>query len=500
MQSGNTSTDADMWDLTLYDVFGIGEDYRGKSPVGHIGKSENYFVSMTPTRAFCFKRKATYTPATGVLVKEGERYAKDPEGELSDWETFVYWRYLREKGIVNDNPPNKALVAYAKRHNIASSGDGISMREGNYGEFESLDKDRLYQVLDDIERRFSIDIEWDPFGDRGNKSDTSSDEESGTERRTSGSESAESDGQSRSDQSTSSGDSTGSSDQRASTAESGGATSSGAATESSQSSSESSSSSSQNEADHNDTQSTEDSDSPNNTEVESTLATGDTADSTDDSSEPDSPANEDGSANDNKSTSQDSETTHTGDESPVVKSASDDDQSKQTDSDEDVDPIKQRHDSNRQSEDELDVAVEVEGGVNLNDVEEEINSDDLHDRFNTYEEPDADEGEYDPDREAVKQFVAGFCRVDGDRKDELKAPKDDVFNALVKWIKINGVEVDDLSDDVYITNRKGNLKNILTDEYDVESKQVSIDGERVYAFRGMVLSDGGEELLNANID
>lgn len=158
MQSGSNFTHPNIWDLTMYDVFGVDEDYRGKSPFGHIGKSEYYFVSMSPARAYDFKWDVTYTPATGVLVKEGERYPKDPEGELSDWETLVYWRHLRENGIVNDNPPNRGLVAYAKRHNIASSDDGISMREADYGEFESLDKDRLYQVLEDIERRFDIDI------------------------------------------------------------------------------------------------------------------------------------------------------------------------------------------------------------------------------------------------------------------------------------------------------------------------------------------------------
>lgn len=500
MQSGNTSTDADMWDLTLYDVFGISEDYRGKSPVGHIGKSENYFVSMTPTRAYCFKRKATYTPATGVLVKEGERYAKDPEGELSDWETFVYWRYLREKGIVNDNPPNKALVAYAKRHNIASSGDGISMREGNYGEFESLDKDRLYQVLDDIERRFDIDVEWDPFGDRGNESDSSADQSSESQSAKGESESAGSQTESGTDQPTSTGDSTSGAEQSTSTAESGEQVSGSGATESSKSSSEPTSSTSHSGTDPGDTQSTSDSDSPSNTTAESAQTTSETVDSTDDSSGRDSPANNGETESDDRSTSQDSKTTHTGDDSPVVKSPSDDDSPENVGDDEDVDPIKQRHDADRQSEDELDVAVDVEGGVNLNNVEEEMNSADPHDRFNTYEAPDAEDGEYDPDQEVVRQFVTEFCVVDGDNKDEVKVAKDEVFNAVVKWIKINGVEVDDLSDDVYITQRKGNLTETLTNEYDVESKQFRMNGEIIRGYRGIELSDSGKELSDIDID
>jgi len=127
---------------------------------------------MDAERAYDFKRKVTYTPSTGVLVKEGERYARDPEGSLSDWETFVYWRYLRENDIVSDKPPNNALIGYAKHEGIASRGDGLTTRDGEYGEFDALTKDALYKTLDDIEAKYRISVEWDPFGDRDTESDT----------------------------------------------------------------------------------------------------------------------------------------------------------------------------------------------------------------------------------------------------------------------------------------------------------------------------------------
>jgi len=63
---GGSSTDADMWDLTWRDVFGLDEGYRGVSPFGHIGESRDYFVVISPEKAYCHKRKVTYTPVPGA--------------------------------------------------------------------------------------------------------------------------------------------------------------------------------------------------------------------------------------------------------------------------------------------------------------------------------------------------------------------------------------------------------------------------------------------------
>ena len=500
MQPDSTSSNADMWDLTMYDVFGIGENYRGKSPIDHIGESEKYFVSISPQRAYCFKREATYTPASGVLVKEGERYARHPEGSLSDWETFVYWRYLRENGIVDDKPPNKALVAYAKQNGIASKGDGISIRDGEYGEFESLDKAKLYQTLDDIEHNFNINIEWDPFGDRDNESDSSGESDDAGSSRNDRSESTTTAGEASQSQSTSAAGSASESAQRTTTTERDDQAESSAATMSSQARSESSSSSTQSGGDQSETQPTTDTDSSTTTESESTIATSDTGDSSAESTSSDTPSNKGEYENDNRRTYKESETTESGDESPVVKRASTDDSSEQTADDEDIDPIKQRHNANRKPEDELEVAVNVEAGVNLNEVMEELNSDDSYDRFETYEEPQVGEGMCNPDKEAVRQFVAGFCTLYPDKKEEVKAPKDKVLNAVTTWAKINEVELDLLGEDTYEDRRKGELKNILIEEYDIEHEQFRIDGDKTRGFRGIELSDTGKDLIDIDVE
>jgi hypothetical protein len=176
-----------------------------------------------------------------------------------------------------------------------------------------------------------------------------------------------------------------------------------------------------------------------------------------------------------------------------------DDSSGDSEADEDVDPIKQRHEAKRDTSDENDVATNPPGGVPTDKWSEEMNSDGQHNKFDTYTEPEEDVGEFDPDREAVKQFVTEFCVVDANNKEDVKVTKDDVFNAIVKWMEINGVEADDLSEDVYITNRKGNLTSILTEVYGIESKQFRMDGEIIRGYRGIKLSDAGKDLLSADI-
>lgn len=503
-----SSTDVDMWDLTLFDLYGIDGDYRGKSPIEHTGKSEDYFVSISESHAFDYKRQSTFTPSTAVLVEEGERYARDPEGSLSDWETFVYWRYLREKGIVSDNPPNKALLAYAKREGIASSDDGIVTRDGQYGEFDALTKEALYQTLDKIEARYDIDITFDPFGDRDNESDTNG---SGSEQDQAGSSGSEG-GSTKSQTQTQSSASTGegqsgsaTNDDATSSAESATENAASLRAQSGSESSAGSSASGESVSGEPATESsTTDGSQPvtNNPDQSAESASSDTnsAGATSNSSS----AGESGSnTSDIQSTSQETQTNSAGATPTGNTAESPGDSSEPPADDDEVDPIKQRHEANRESPDELETATHPEGGVPISEVNEEMNkknSDDQHNTFKTYTEPDADEGEYDPDREAVKQFVDEFCVVEPNNKEEVKMAKDEMFNALIKWIEINGAEVDDLSEDVYITQRKGNLKNILIDEYDIEAKQFRIDGEIIRGFRGMDLSDNAEVLLTMDVD
>jgi hypothetical protein len=124
-----------------------------------------------------------------------------------------------------------------------------------------------------------------------------------------------------------------------------------------------------------------------------------------------------------------------------------------------------------------------------------MNSDGQHNKFKTYSEPEEDEGEFDPDREAVRQFVSEFCIVDPVGENGQKLVQKDLLDALSTWVKINDAELDNLSEDVYIDNRKGNLKNIIENEFELEREQFRVNGNRKRGYRGIVLSDNGKELL-----
>jgi len=131
---------------------------------------------------------------------------------------------------------------------------------------------------------------------------------------------------------------------------------------------------------------------------------------------------------------------------------------------------------------------------------EDMNSDDSHDRFKTYEEPEADDDEYDSDKEAVRQFIAAFGVVDPDNPQKVKTHKDRLLNAFTTWAKINNIDLNKLSHKNRVNQRKGEIKKLVIDEYDIKEGRYTVAGERSPGFGGIELSDIGEELLDIEIE
>jgi hypothetical protein len=161
----------DMFNLKFRDVTGLDKGFRGKSPFGHYGDSENYFCVISDEIAYCHKRDVAYTPATAVLVAEGERRADNPGGSLSKKEKFVYWRHLKQKGILDAKLPNDGMVYYALKHEIVSR-DELKEEDGTYGKFETLHLDNKCETLAKIGDDHGFDITWENYHNAVRKPDT----------------------------------------------------------------------------------------------------------------------------------------------------------------------------------------------------------------------------------------------------------------------------------------------------------------------------------------
>jgi len=94
----------------------LGDGYRGKNPLGHVGTSENYFV-VNDVGGTCFGKdykrpgNPVYNGVTYLLVELDERPVEGPEGPLSPREAWVAWSEARKRGLLDaDDPvPTKAL-------------------------------------------------------------------------------------------------------------------------------------------------------------------------------------------------------------------------------------------------------------------------------------------------------------------------------------------------------------------------------------------------------
>lgn len=113
-------SDSALFDLTLRDVSGLSEGFRGTNPLGHHGESENYFVVLDGGElAYDHKHKAAYNALTYILVEAGERHPDAPNGRVDDAELFAAWRHAKaERYLAPEDPiPHSAL-----RHVALSNG------------------------------------------------------------------------------------------------------------------------------------------------------------------------------------------------------------------------------------------------------------------------------------------------------------------------------------------------------------------------------------------
>ena len=371
-------------------------------------------------------------------------------------------------------------------------------REGEHGEFETLEKEILYQTLDDIESKFGIETHLDPFGERGNGSDSSGGESSQESAETEpATEQSESDGAG-----TESGD-----DPAEPTTES--EPSADEHADHDRDEPESTSASQGDESSGDPTEQTEDT-TGSETTTSGIATTEDTGGESNSDVETESVSDATTQDSDIKLGSEDS-----GDSTTDDGGDDDDD----TGSDQGVpDEVAEQYGSESAFDgDTSNADLNPEGGVPssdlsmLNDDPEadttigEDSSDDdgsssKHERFKTYSEPGDSVGDFDEDKEAVKQFVNEFATVDPHSKDETYAEREVVYDTFTTWYKINQLDTPKLTTDLPASNRKGNLKKILNNLFELDIKRPQIDGERTRIYAGIELSETGKELENVEVN
>jgi hypothetical protein len=106
-----------------------------------------------------------------------------------------------------------------------------------------------------------------------------------------------------------------------------------------------------------------------------------------------------------------------------------------------------------------------------------------------------DDGEDDPDRQALRKFVTHRCQIHED--DTIKIRRSTMMDAFVEWVDRHdiGADLDRLSPSVYIDHRKGRLKTLFKEEFDIECSQRRVDEENVRCYTGIKLDD---DLTDAN--
>ena len=101
------------------------------------------------------------------------------------------------------------------------------------------------------------------------------------------------------------------------------------------------------------------------------------------------------------------------------------------------------------------------------------------------------------DQYAVDQFVAAHVTVGSESdSDRNVVPVDRFITAFDEFAQLNGIKLDNLGFDVYRDMRKGELRNILEDNFEIERKSVRIDGEPTRVFYPVELGPAMIELLD----
>lgn len=368
-------------------------------------------------------------------------------------------------------------------------------REGEYGEFETLEKEKLYQTLDDIEASFNIETTLDPFGERGNESDSNAGNES--------QEPAET------EQDSASGESdNGSVESGDEPAERGGRGEPSSDSDGDHERDESESPAAENGDESTDDHSDQSESTTDSATTSSDITTTETTDS-DSGSE----TSEDSVSN---ATTQESDITLSGDDSDGSQS-NESGATEATDSDVPDEVVDEYGSESAFDQDTPEGEINPEGGIPDEDIPSlsnagedgsssgenapgEENATSKHERFKTYSDPGDEVGEFDADREAVKQFVNQFATVDPHSKDETYTKRETVYNAFTAWYKINKLDTEKLTTDKNKSNRKGDLKSILTTLFDLEVDRRSENGVKTVRYYGIELSESCGELIEINVE
>jgi hypothetical protein len=165
-----THSDHILFDLHFQDVTSLKEGFRGECPFCPYDDSGHFHV-LSEKVGYCRKFDVCYTPETAVLVAEGERLYTDPSGSFSPKDKFVFWRHVRQKGILECPIPKDALVYYAISNDIADKDDVIK-HDSDHGEFETLPDSIKCDTLAAIGEEFSLDIKWKNYDSVITKPDT----------------------------------------------------------------------------------------------------------------------------------------------------------------------------------------------------------------------------------------------------------------------------------------------------------------------------------------
>jgi hypothetical protein len=163
-------TDSDnisaIFELDITDVTGLSVDYRGKSPLGHTGDSEDYYKIYSQEWAFDHKRKVGYNALLHLLCDSGERPVGDPYGSLSDRERFIAWKHAKKNRLVSeDDPiPHGGLIFIAIN-------EGLCDRDDLFDGWK-LPPEAYNMALDLVRDEHGLDPGRDPLGFSNSKEDS----------------------------------------------------------------------------------------------------------------------------------------------------------------------------------------------------------------------------------------------------------------------------------------------------------------------------------------
>ena len=148
-----------LFDLGIRDVAGLSRGYRGKSPLGHRGDSENYFVLLDDRGlAYDHKAKAAYNALTYLLVDAGERRIDAPNGRLDDAEVFAAWKHAKRAGhLPDDDPIPRRALRYVARDATAWDGDLAEHVTRDGDTFDGLPTDVYNAALDAVRADHGVD-------------------------------------------------------------------------------------------------------------------------------------------------------------------------------------------------------------------------------------------------------------------------------------------------------------------------------------------------------